>query len=131
MIRADIDISAFDPRTIDVLDALARYVLNAPSPVAGYLEFNQWLEENAPPDIDDIVMTDLLDKRNQALLEYLPDALENYDTLVIPWGALHMKGIEQALLDRGFSPGTTRRHLSIDFGSLPYRQMWDQLLPRP
>jgi len=130
MIRADIDISAFDPHTIEVLDALAKYVLNAESPLAGYLAFNQWVADNEGPDIDKTIMTDLLDKRNVALLSYLPEALERYDTLVIPWGALHMKGLEQALLARGFYLVKTSRHLSIDFGNLPYKQMWEKLLPQ-
>ena len=131
MLPADIDISAFDPQTIEVLDALAKYVLNGDSPVSGYLEFNQWIEEHADTNIDKTIMSDLLDKRNAAVLEYVPDALQRYDTLVLPWGALHMKGLEQAIREKGFSLVENQSHLSIDFKHLPYEQMIEKLKAQP
>ena len=127
IMRSDIDLSEFDPRTIEVLDTLADKVLNAPSPVQGYFAFNRWASENAPENIDKIIMNDLLDKRNRALLSYLPQALKRYDTLLIPWGALHMKGLEQALLEQGFTLRNTQKRLSIDFRQLPYERILHSL----
>ncbi len=45
-------------------------------------------------------------------------ALERYDTVVIPWGALHMKEIEEAVRLRGFRLRDERERVSIDFRKL-------------
>ncbi len=55
-------------------------------------------------------------------------ALKKYDNLVIPWGALHMKELERAILKQGFIQTASREHLSIDFLLLPFGQLWKQLV---
>ncbi|PLX97939.1 MAG: hypothetical protein C0622_12115 [Desulfuromonas sp.] len=120
LLPADIDLSAFEPLTIEVLNAMAREVLNAEAPLAGYAEFSRWAEQNLPADFDKRLMTDLLDKRNRHVVTFLPQALKRYDTLVIPWGALHMRGIEQEVLAQGFTLEESRELLAIDFLLLPY-----------
>jgi hypothetical protein len=42
-------------------------------------------------------------------------ALDRYDTIVIPWGALHMAEIEEEVLKRGFDLQQERERVSIDF----------------
>ncbi|WP_321389500.1 hypothetical protein [uncultured Desulfuromusa sp.] len=128
LLPADIDLKQFDPRTIEVLNALAKYILNAESLTDGYLAFNQWSQNHVDPNINDIIMNDLIDKRNRSVVSYLPKALRKYDTIVIPWGALHMKGIEQAVLKKGFQLAETRERLSIDFLLLPYDRLWKNLI---
>lgn len=127
LLPADIDLSRFDPLTIKILNALAKNVLNAENPLAGYSEFGRWAEQTVPTDFDKVVMNDLLSKRNRHLISYFPAALKKYDNLVIPWGALHMKELEQAVLKQGFEQTESREHLSIDFLLLPYDQWWDKL----
>jgi hypothetical protein len=127
LLPADIDLSRFDPLTIKVLNALAKKVLNTENPLAGYAEFGRWAEQNIPENFDKVVMNDLLSKRNRHLISYFPAALKKYDNLVIPWGALHMKELEQAVLERGFEQTASREHLSIDFLLLPFDQWWDKL----
>ncbi|SDZ74677.1 hypothetical protein SAMN05660420_00092 [Desulfuromusa kysingii] len=127
LLPADIDLKRFDPRTLEVLNALAKYILNADSLSTGYLEFNQWAQTHVPDHINDIIMNDLIVKRNRSVVSYLPKALAKYDTIVIPWGALHMKGIEQEVLKRGFLLTESRERLSIDFLLLPYEKLWENL----
>ncbi len=127
ILRADIDLQEFDPRTIEVLNAIGRYLLNSRSLRSGYQEFSDWAAQNVTPEINRIVMDDLLQKRNRAVLSYLPKGLQNYRTLVIPWGALHMPGIETAVKQRGFVLQDSRERLSIDFLTLPYEQLWENL----
>ncbi len=127
ILPADIDLSSFDPRTIKVLNAMAKYMLNAQSPLKGYLAFNQWAAENVESDIDRIVMADLLDKRNRSVLGYVQQALNSYHTLVIPWGALHMKGISKNLEEQGFTMQRSSEHRSINFAELPYKEIWQGL----
>lgn len=118
ILPADIDLQQFDPRTVEVLNALARYVLNSDSLVSGYLEFNRWAEKNMTVDINRVVMNDLIAKRNRALLDLLPPALKHYERLVIPWGALHMKGIEEEVKQAGFYLVVSTSRRSIRFFDL-------------
>jgi hypothetical protein len=124
ILPADIDLQQFDPRTIEVLNAIGTQLLNASSLRSGYREFSRWAELNVTAETNRIVMDDLLQKRNRSLLSYLPKGLQNYQTLVIPWGALHMPGIEAAIKARGFVLQNSRERLSIDFLLLPYEQLW-------
>lgn len=127
ILLADIDLKQFDPHTLEILNALAKFVLNAESLTQGYLEFNRWSQNHFTSDTNSIVMDDLIGKRNRSVTSYLPKALTKYDTVVIPWGALHMKGIEKIVLDKGFQLEKSRERLSIDFLLLPYGQLWDNL----
>jgi len=128
ILRADIDLQNFDPRTLKVLNAISRYLLNSRSLSTGYREFSNWAERNITPETNQILMTDLLEKRNQAVLGYLTKGLRKYRTLLIPWGALHMPGLEAAVKARGFTWRESRERLSIDFFSLPYARLWKNLI---
>ena len=127
ILRADIDLQQFDSRTLEVLNAMAKYLLNGESLVSGYMAFNRWAEEHFSPDLNEIVMTDLISKRNRSVLGYLPKALNRYDTVIIPWGALHMQGIEKAVLATGFQLKKSQTRQSINFLSLPYQQLWKKI----
>ena len=128
ILRADIDLKQFNPHTLEILNALAKYVLNGESLITGYFEFNRWAQKHFTPDINRLVMTDLITKRNRSVLGYLPRALDKYDTVVIPWGALHMQGIEKAVLEKGFQLEQSQKRLSINFLLLPYKQWWKGLV---
>lgn len=128
ILRADIDLKEFDPRTIEVLNALGKYLLGSDSIAGGLSDFNRWAETHLTPEINRVVMHDLLDRRNRSLLGYLPKALRKYDTLVIPWGALHMVGIERGVQELGFSLQQSKERLSVDFTRLPYGKLWQNLI---
>ncbi len=127
ILAADIDLKEFDPRTIEVLNTLAREVLASDQPLRGYTRFNSWVQQQMPADIDTIIMHDLIDKRNAMVLGYLTEALAHYDHIVIPWGALHMPGIEQRIRQLGFELSSEHERKSIDFLLLPYGQIWQNL----
>ncbi len=124
ILPADIDLIEFDEQTIAILNALGKYILNTDSLTEGFKNYNQWAAENTGPETQQIVMDDLVQKRNRAVLSYLPIALQKYDTLVIPWGALHMPGLETAILHKGFELQEQQERLSIDFLMLPFEQFW-------
>lgn len=128
ILPADIDLKQFNPQTLEILNALAKYVLNAASLIDGYLEFNQWAQAHVTTDTNDIVMDDLIGKRNRTVVGYMSKALRKYDTVIIPWGALHMKGIEKEVLKKGFHLAEEQKRLSIDFLLLPYDRLWKNLL---
>ncbi|NOY13800.1 MAG: TraB/GumN family protein [Deltaproteobacteria bacterium] len=130
ILRADIDLREFDDRTIKVLNAIGKYLLNNRSLSDGYREFSRWAGKNVTPETSRVVMNDLIQKRNAAVLGYLWQALRKYDTVVIPWGALHMPGIEAAVIARGFTLQQQQQRLSIDFLLLPYARLWANVTNR-
>jgi hypothetical protein len=69
-------------------------------------------------------MTDILDKRNALVIDNMVRSLEYYDTVIIPWGAMHMPAIEAAVLKLGFAPGDERERLSVDFREIPIAELW-------
>lgn len=116
--RADMDISDFKPQTVLFLNAIGERMQNSPSFLKGFLALNDWSKKNITPEISTIIMDDILDRRNLCVLSRLDKALEHYDTVIIPWGALHMKGIEVDILKRGFVLQKERKRVSIDFGRM-------------
>ena len=124
VLPADIDLAEFDERTITLLNALGHYLLGNDSLLEGFREFNQWARQNTTPETNQVVMNDLVQKRNRQVLSYLPKALKKYDTIIIPWGALHMPGLETAVIGKGFHLQEQHKRLSIDFLLLPYERLW-------
>jgi hypothetical protein len=72
------------------------------------------------------VMADILDKRNDVVIAGMVQTLNSYDTIIIPWGAMHMPAIEAAVLQQGFAPGKAEERLSLDFRTIPYKELWQK-----
>jgi hypothetical protein len=99
--RADVDISTFQPLTIDFINTIGGVLANPT------LE-NALRTLQAPdspfhhPHADEIVQHDILANRNAHLLDEIDKALHTHDLVVVPWGALHLPGIEAELKAQGF-----------------------------
>ena len=115
ILRADVDVSDFRPPTILLLNALGKIMQGSNSFVKGFTALNSWGEKNITPEMSDIIMDDILHRRNLEVIRYLEKSLGRYDTVVIPWGALHMKEIEAEVLKKGFKLQEERERVSIDF----------------
>lgn len=124
--HADIDVSQFDPETIEFLNELGRSLFGDKPLVEGLAEYNAWVNEQMTPEWIAGVMDDILDKRNAVVIDSMMRSLEYYDTVVIPWGAMHMPAIEAAVLKQGFVPGARRERLSVDFRAIPYAKLWQK-----
>lgn len=118
VLRADVDISSFHPETIHFLDALGRQLKENSSTVQGLLAFNDWSKKNVTPQTHKIVMDDILYGRNKELIRNLRKAVGRYDSVIIPWGALHMPEIEKEVVKEGFQLREQRERLSIDLKKL-------------
>lgn len=118
ILRADVDISAFRQPTILFLNAIGEHLHTSSSLLNGFLALNAWSEKNMTPEMSKIILDDILYHRNQVVIRHLGKALEQYDTVIIPWGALHMKGIEADVLKRGFVLEKERERVSIDFSRI-------------
>jgi hypothetical protein len=115
IIRADVDIRQFNPQTIEFLNVMGEYLLGGTSLWEGLQSYGKWAEENMSDELVETIMDDILHRRNRELTRHLESALEKYESIIIPWGAIHMPGIEEAVIDRGaLLEGTTERR-SIDF----------------
>jgi hypothetical protein len=115
ILRADVDISAFRPPTILLLNTMGKHLQESHSLVKGLLAVNAWAEKNITREMNDVIMDDILYRRNREVIRYLGKALARYDTVVIPWGAMHMKEIEEEVLKRGYRLQEERERVSIDF----------------
>lgn len=116
---ADIDLSSFTPLTVEFLNVLGRLISAEGSFQQNYAAYNDWLDKHMSPELYDTIMGDILDKRNAALIGNLDTALQHYDTVVIPWGAMHMPALESELLAQGFHQIGERERLSLEFATLP------------
>jgi len=115
ILRADVDASDLRPPTILLLNAMGKKLQESDSFVNEFLALNSWGEKNITPEMYELIIDDILHRRNMELIRYLEKALDRYDTVVIPWGALHMKEIEAEVLKRGFTLQEERERVSIDF----------------
>jgi hypothetical protein len=127
ILRADVDINRFDPRTVEFLNMLGKTLLNRDAAGSSLTAYNAWAVEHMTPELMRTLMADILDRRNSELVRILFLTIDKYDTIVIPWGALHMPGIEAAVLDQGFHFAAQQRQLSLDFKTLPYGKLLGRL----
>jgi len=123
---ADIDLSRFDPQTVEFLNAIGRTLFSGKPLMEALAEYNAWANENMTPERIAGVMADIIDKRNESVIASMSKALQRYDTIIIPWGAMHMPAIEAAIVDQGFEPGEKKERMSLDFRTIPYRQLWQK-----
>ncbi|MCP5044458.1 MAG: hypothetical protein GY944_25800 [bacterium] len=97
--NADVDASAFEPETREVLAYAAR-VWSAEAPVSAFWSLYRYLLEN--PDDAKQFMHDIIALRNQHLLGEIAGALGHYERVIVPWGALHLPEVERHMLEQGF-----------------------------
>ena len=57
-------------------------------------------------------------KRNDLLLVELDKNLATYDTIIIPWGAMHMPDLETGLLAREFAQTSERANSLIHYETI-------------
>jgi hypothetical protein len=103
--NADIDARAFEKNTITVLGAAAR-LYRSDRLAPALKEFQATLDELGP-EATEAAFRDLIDNRNTHLLGEIRAGLNDYQRIVVPWGALHLPGIEEAILDWGFEQTAT------------------------
>lgn len=118
ILRADVDLRSFRPETIRFLNAIGEALHRHDSLADGLISFNGWTKRNLTPELQQVLMDDILHRRNKVLIGHLRKGLKRYDTVIIPWGALHMAEIEQEVLAQGFRLQHERERLSIDLARI-------------
>jgi|GEM_PF-2604395 len=106
-VSADIDVSQLNPKTIEFLNKLGRVMNgNFDSESLGAL-FNK--------DAMNIMQKDLIQFRNDHLMQVLAAQKDRYANIVIPWGGLHLKDIAQRLEKQGYQRESISEVKAIDF----------------
>jgi len=103
---ADVDISEFSEVTLRFLNAVADFY--ASRSVIELIRNSDPLSNEFSEEDYKLVFSDLIGKRNDRLMAEFDAAIVDYDAVVIPWGAMHMPGLEAALRERGFSAAPGR-----------------------
>ncbi|MDB6170811.1 MAG: hypothetical protein JWL59_122 [Chthoniobacteraceae bacterium] len=100
-VAADVDVAVFSPVTLHFLEALGN--LLGSKTLSEALVVIQTPDSPLTNDAEaELVFADILDKRNEHLITEIEKALPAYDTLVIPWGAMHLPVIQAKLEKWGF-----------------------------
>ena len=95
VLRCDADVSEFSPETRKVLSGLGRVLKHLKAgDVEATVSALEALDEEPPTGL----WKDILETRNNKVLEALRSALPRYEHVAIPWGAAHMPGIERGLV---------------------------------
>jgi hypothetical protein len=115
IVDADMDIQHFSPETIEFLNKLSEHFGNTGSFIEGLLAYYRWDRAYMTEEKHAIVINDIVNKRNKILLQHLMSSLSVSDSIIIPWGAMHMPGIQTELLNMGFKSGKTQERLAIEF----------------
>jgi hypothetical protein len=115
--HADLDLSAFRPTTVEILRLVFR-ILAEPGDGEARAELEALLAQPDGPDAWRDFLDDVLEKRNAHVLERIDEALERRPRVVVPWGALHLPGIEAGLYERGFELASSEPR-----SFLPYRAL--------
>jgi len=117
-VRADVDLSSFDPLTVEFLNVLGKVISSHGHFQENYAAYERWMEGHMNDRLYETVLGDILDKRNTVLIDHLATALKHYDTVIVPWGAMHMPAIEDAVIAQGFTLSREQERQSLDFSSL-------------
>ena len=117
IVRADIDSKELSEDAVRFIGSVGEIFDNR-SFAEGIASYIEWYSENMTPEKEKAVLDEIVNQRNDVLLRYLDEALVHHDRIVVPWGAMHMPGLEHAVLERGFTLDNQTRRLAIGFGSL-------------
>ena len=110
-VRADVDVEQFSKSTIEFLN-LVMLVHAKGVNAENILELAQYAP---PPDFEERLFDDLLEKRNQHLMEEIKARLPQSDNIMVPWGAAHIPGIAREIQKSGFRLNERREYVVIRF----------------
>ena len=108
--RCDMDISEFSDETIDLLQACSELFRGWPDGDRVVLLQNYLSTPN--PDFN-VLHEDLLTKRNRRVTDCIAECVKTFDHIVVPWGAMHMPGIERTMLEQGATVESRKRILVL------------------
>lgn len=124
LIHADVDVNSFSRDTLNFLNMAGEYIFQEESFAAGINEYNNWIKANNSPELIANITFDILEKRNQKVISLIGPAIEKFNIVIIPWGAMHMPAIEKAVKDKGFIKVKTDERQSMAFSISLLRKLF-------
>jgi len=106
--HADVDASVFSPGTIACIQ-WASEVWEAEDLPSALRAILRGAREQGPERLA-AFQNEVLGLRNEHLVKEIDRALGDYEHVVVPWGALHLPAIEQAVLSWGFAETSRELH---------------------
>ncbi len=100
VVFADIDVSELSPATTRFLEAVGT-VFQSPT-LAEALQRYVAVASQFTDDEVKAIMDEIVNKRNQRALSSFDKYADQYKTIYLPWGALHMPGFEDEMMKRGY-----------------------------
>jgi len=97
---ADVDVSSFSPTSVRFLRAVSD--LYRGHSLGDVLANFTAIQKKFTPHDYQVLIGDIIDKRNRNLLGQFDAKAGSHDTIVIPWGAEHMPFLEASLRARGY-----------------------------
>ncbi len=100
VVFADIDVSELSPATTRFLEAVGT-IFQSPT-LAEALQRYVAVASQFTDDEVKAIMAEIVNKRNQRALSSFDKYADQYKTIYLPWGALHMPGFEDEMMKRGY-----------------------------
>lgn len=114
--HADLDASSFHPKTIEWLRWAAS--IWAAEDLATAIREIAASMRDSDPEVLAAFQRDVLDRRNEHLFGEIEAALEDYERVVVPWGALHLPAVERTVTGWGFVERSRELHELISWGTI-------------
>lgn len=112
IVPADLDVDQFSQGTIDTLNLVM--LIHAKGLTPG--DFEKLMRYSTPNDFTKEFFGDLVQKRNQHLVQEIQSHLSQTEHIVVPWGVAHMPGIANEIQKSGFRLDSTQEYMVIQFG---------------
>jgi hypothetical protein len=112
--NADIDVSEFSTKTLELLNLVIAYHSKGGSPEL----IRELMEKGQDPEALKGLWSDLLTRRNEHLLKELKRALTETTIVMVPWGAAHMPGIAAGVEADGFQVAERKRYRMVQFRTI-------------
>jgi len=116
IIHADLDVSDFHDVTVSFLNYIGALYDSGSLPEA--ISQIMTLNKRYTAEEFQTIMGDVLTRRNEAVLTAFDKLAPNYEVVVIPWGGMHMPGLEAALVARGYQVVSEETTSVIRYGTL-------------
>jgi hypothetical protein len=108
-VHADVDVNTFHPKTIAFVVAVMS-LFQAEDWPSFMKKLSETSDELNDESSQEQVIQDILHSRNERLVTEIQLSLKDYRRVIIPWGALHLTGVESWLRQHNFvQSGETER----------------------
>jgi hypothetical protein len=129
IVRADVDLSELSETTIRILMAIGELYASDSLGEAASRYFA--MTSNFTEDDFRIFVDEIVNKRNARVLDEFDQRRSAYTTIIIPWGGLHMPGLEAALVERGFHISSQQQREVLRYETIGRRFSQPQVTASP